>query len=186
MMGTKLGAAAVRWPLVSGLAMFVVLSCVAGTAMADDDDIVNANGFELPFSILAGGTGRLEGQVNPPGEGQVIPPGQWQRTPGGTSSAVVQTSVVQSGLQAVRVDRAANNDARWAVQVDHLGYPDYPNPFPPEPAQPFICIGWDMRGGQSGGAGGRLGPFVGIEAYDGATGIGMLGSRADDATRRND
>jgi hypothetical protein len=183
MMGTKLGAAAVRRPLIVCLAIVAGLTLVGGTAFADDDDIVNANGFELPFSILAGGgTGRLEGQINPPGEGQVIPPGQWQRTPGGTSSAVVQTSVVRSGLQAVRVDRAANNDARWAVQVDHLGYPDYPNPFPPEPAQPCICINWDMRVQRTQGPADTFGPFFGVEAYDDATQIGLLGSLGVDAT----
>src|SRR5688572_10170202 len=101
MMGKRFGATAVRGPLFICACLTVVggLTCgVAREALADDDDIVNANGFELPFSVLAGGgTGRLEGQINPPGEGQVIPPGQWQRTPGGTSTAVVQTAVVQSG-----------------------------------------------------------------------------------------
>jgi hypothetical protein len=94
----------------------------------------------------------------------------------------VQTSVVQSGLQAVRVERAANNDARWAVQVDHLGYPDYPNPFPPEPAQPCICINWDMRVQQTQGPADTFGPFFGVEAYDDATRIGLLGSLGVDAT----
>lgn len=182
MMGTKLGAAAVRRPLVAGLAMVAVLSFVAGTAIADDDDIVNANGFELPFTTVFGGTGQLEGQVNPPGEGQILAPGQWQRTPGGTSTAVVQSAVFQSGVQAVKVDRAANNDVRWAVQVDHLGYPDYPNPFPPEPAQPCICINWGMRVQQTQGAQGTFGPFFGVEAYDDSGVIGLLGSLGVDAT----
>jgi hypothetical protein len=86
------------------------------------------------------------------------------------------------GTQAVRVNRAANNDVRWAVQVDHLGYPDYPNPFPPEPAQPCICINWDMRVEQSTGNGDTtFGPFFGVEAYDDATRIGLLGSLGVDA-----
>jgi PEP-CTERM motif len=184
MMGTKLVAVAVRRPLVAGLAMVAVVSCFAGTAIADDDDIVNANGFELPFTTVFGGTGQLEGQVNPPGEGQILAPGQWQRTPGGTSTAVVQSAVFApgGGVQAVRVDRAANNDVRWAVQVDHLGYPDYPNPFPPEPAQPCICINWDMRVQQTQGAPDTFGPFFGVEAYDDATRIGLLGSLGVDAT----
>ena len=46
-----------------------------GAATGDDDDIVNSGGFELPFTTVFGGTGRLEGQLNPPGEGQVLPPG---------------------------------------------------------------------------------------------------------------
>jgi PEP-CTERM motif len=179
----QIGATAGRRLVAACFAVVGILACLVNIAVADDDDIVNANGFELPFSTLAGGgTGRLEGQINPPGEGQVIPPGQWQRTPGGTSTAVVQTAVVASGLQAVRVDRAANNDVRWAVQVDHLGYPDYPNPFPPEPAQPCICISWDMRVQQTQGAPDTFGPFFGVEAYDDASAIGLLGSLGVDAT----
>src|SRR5262245_16335719 len=119
---------------------------------ADDDDIVNAMGFEPPFSTVFLGTGQLEGQINPPGEGQVISPGQWLRTKGaGASTAFVQAATFApgGGTQAVRVDRAANSDQRWAVPVNHLGYPDYPSPFPPEPAQPCICITWDMRVEQS-------------------------------------
>jgi hypothetical protein len=184
MMVIRIGVAAARRRPVVRLALVAVLSSVAGTAIADDDDIVNAGGFELPFTTVFGGTGQLEGQVNPAGEGQVIPPGQWQRTPGGTSTAVVQSAVFASGggTQAVRVDRAANNDVRWAVQVDHLGYPDYPNPFPPEPAQPCLCINWDMRVEQTQGAAGTFGPFFGVEAYDDASGIDVLGSLGVDAT----
>ena len=183
MMRTKLGAIAVRRPLIAVLALSV-LAGVAGTTFADDDDVVNAGGFELPFTTVFGGTGQLEGQVNPAGEGQVIPPGQWQRTPGGTSTAVVQSAVFApgGGTQAVRVNRAANNDVRWAVQVDHLGYPDYPNPFPPEPAQPCLCINWDMRVEQTQGAAGTFGPFFGVEAYDDSGVIGLLGSLGVDAS----
>jgi hypothetical protein len=183
MMRAQLGAAVVRGPLTALLATAVLLG-VTGITFADDDDIVNANGFELPFTTVFGGTGQLEGQVNPAGEGQVIPPGQWQRTPGGASTAVVQSAVFApgGGTQAVRVNRAANNDVRWAVQVDHLGYPDYPNPFPPEPAQPCLCINWDMRVEQTQGAAGTFGPFFGVEAYDDASGIALLGSLGVDAT----
>jgi hypothetical protein len=165
-----------------------LLTCLAGTASADDDDIVNANGFELPFTTVFGGTGQLEGQINPAGEGQVLPPGQWQRTPGGTSTAVVQSVVFApgGGTQAVRLNRAANNDVRWAVQVDHLGYPDFPNPFPPEPPQPLICISWDMRVEQTTGAPGTFGPFFGVEAYGGVGAApGLLGSLGVDATTRD-
>lgn len=186
----QLESATVRWPLGLGicLAMMCVLAGDAREASADDDDIVNAMGFEpnppYGFSTTFLTTGQLEGQINPPGEGQILPPGQWQRTPGGTSTAVVQSAVFApgGGTQAVRVDRAANNDVRWAVQVDHLGYPDYPNPFPPEPVQPCICIDWAMRVEQTLGAADTLGPFFGVEAYDDATRIGLLGSLGVDAT----
>jgi hypothetical protein len=183
MMRAQLGEAAVRRPLTALLAMAVLVG-VSGTTFADDDDIVNAGGFELPFTTVFGGTGQLEGQINPAGEGQVLAPGQWQRTPGGTSTAVVQSAVFApgGGTQAVQVNRAANNDVRWAVQVDHLGYPDYPDPFPPEPAQPCLCINWDMRVEQTQGAAGTFGPFFGVEAYDDASGIALLGSLGVDAT----
>jgi hypothetical protein len=168
--------------------MTLLLACLVGVASADDDDIVNANGFELPFTTVFGGTGQLEGQINPAGEGQILPPGQWQRTPGGTSTAVVQSAVFApgGGTQAVRLNRAPNNDVRWAVQVDHLGYPDFPNPFPPEPSQPLICISWDMRVEQTTGAAGTVGPFFGVEAYSStALGVGLLGSLGVDASTGN-
>ena len=152
------------------LAVAGVLTCGVGRTLADDDDIVNAGGFELPFTTVFLGTGQLEGQVNPPGEGQVISPGQWLRTQGsGTSSAAVQSTVFApgGGTQAVKVDRGANSDSRWAVPVNALGYPDYPNPFPPEPAQPLICITWDMRVEQSAAPPlGSFAPLFGVEAYD--------------------
>lgn len=162
----------------------VLVGCLAQPVSADDDDIVNSGGFELPFTTVFLGTGQLEGQINPPGEGQVIPPGQWLRTGAAGSTATVQTAVPApgGGLQAVRVNRAANNDARWAVPVEHLGYPDYPNPFPPEPAQPFICTSWDMRVEQTIGAAGTFGPFFGVQAYDDDAGIGLLGALGVDAS----
>jgi hypothetical protein len=169
--------------VLTALAMEMI--CGSNRVWADDDDIVNAGGFELPFTTVFGGTGQLEGQVNPPGEGQILAPGQWQRTPGGTSTAVVQSTVFApgGGTQAARVNRAANNDVRWAVQVDHLGYPDFPNPFPPEPAQPLICISWDMRVEHTTGAAGTFGPFLGVEAYGSlAAAPGLLGSLGVDAT----
>src|SRR5688500_1047933 len=174
-------SAATRRPSI--LIMACVLACAAGVARAEDDDIVNAAGCEPPFSTVTAG-GALEGQINPAGEGQVLPPGQWQRTPGGTSTAVVQSAVFApgGGTQAVRVNRAANNDVRWAVQVDHLGYPDYPSPFPPEPAQPIISISWDMRVEQTVGQVNTFGPFFGVEAYDDSGVIGLLGSLGVDAT----
>jgi hypothetical protein len=151
------------------MAFAVVLSCGVGRTLADDDDIVNAGGFELPFTTVFGGTGQLEGQVNPAGEGQILAPGQWLRTQGaGLSSAVVQSTVFApgGGTQAVKVDRASNSDDRWAVPVNHLAYPDYPNPSPPEPAQPLICISWDMRVEQSPVPVNGFAPLFGVEAYD--------------------
>jgi hypothetical protein len=173
-----------------GLAVIVAVSNVALTATADDDDIVNAMGFEpnppYGFTTTFLGTGQLEGQINPPGEGQVISPGQWLRTKGpGLSTANVQSTVFApgGGTQAVRVDRVANSEDRWAVPVNHLGYPDYPNPFPPEPQQPCICITWDMRVEQTIAPDGSFGPLFGVEAYDDdANPVGLMGALWVDAT----
>jgi hypothetical protein len=175
----------------------IIAICGVQSVSADDDDIVNAFGFEPTpppvgsttfFSTTFLGTGQLEGQVNPAGEGQVVSPGQWLRTKGaGASTAVVQSTTFApgGGNQAVRVDRAANANAdqRWAVPVNHLGYPDYPNPSPPEPAQPCICITWDMLVQQSAGNGDTtFGPFFGVEAYDDdGNPVGLLGSLGVDA-----
>src|SRR5687767_1401669 len=112
-----------RQVLAAYLIIAGLLAGAAGPASADDDDIVNANGFDLPFSTVFPGSGQLEGQVNPPGEGQVLPPGQWLRTPAsGGSTAVVQSAVFApgGGIQSVRVNSAATNDALWAVPVNAL------------------------------------------------------------------
>ena len=120
------------------------------------------------FSELA----ELEGQINPPGEGQTIAPGQWLRDPSsGGSSAIVQTAVVASGAQAVRVDRAANNDVRWGVPVDG------------SPTGDFISIVWDMRVDQTSGPSGTFGPYFAVVAFDDtASGIGQLSSLGVDAS----
>ena len=193
----QFGDPASHWPLgiVTCLAFGIIAILGVQPASADDDDIVNANGFEPTpppvgsttfFSTTFMGTGQLEGQVNPAGEGQVSSPGQWLRTKGvGTSTAFVQSTTFApgGGNQAVKVDRAANSDQRWAVPVNHLGYPDYPNPFPPEPAQPCICITWDMMVQQTVGPPDTFGPFFGVEAYDDdANPVGLLGSLGVDAT----
>jgi hypothetical protein len=173
-------------------------------ASADDDDIVNSFGFE-PTPPPVGSTtffttgpfgsaavpGQLEGQVNPAGEGQGgLSPGQWLRTKGGgASTAIVQSATFApgGGNQAVKVDRAANSDQRWAVPVNHLGYPDYPSPSPPEPLQPCICITWDMMVQPSAGNGvTTFGPFFGVEAYDDdGNPVGLLGSLGVDAATRD-
>ena len=192
MMRNQFGVLSANWPRgMYALAAVLVVTCGSHVAYADDDDIVNAAGFEpgsVPygFSTTFLTTGQLEGQINPPGEGQVISPGQWARTKGaGLGTAFVQSTVFApgGGTQAVKVDRAANSDDRWAVPVNALGYPDYPTPSPPEPAQPCICITWDMRVEQSLGEGNSTyGPFFGVEAYDDDGNlVGLLGSLGVDA-----
>jgi hypothetical protein len=131
--------------------------------------IVDGQGFEAPFfDTTFAGTGQLEGQT------PATFNGTWLRTKGvGLSTADVQTAVDNGGLQAVRVDRVANSDDRWAVPVS--GYPSI--------GQRYICIDWDMRVEQTTGAANTFGPFFGVEAYDDdAATIGLLGSLGVDAT----
>jgi len=174
--------------------------CIVHSAFADDDDLVNSFGFEPtpppvgsttffttgPFGTAAV-PGQLEGQVNPAGEGQGgVSPGQWLRTKGaGASQAIVQSGVFApgGGNQAVKVDRAANSDQRWAVPVNALGYPDYPNPQNGQPSQPCICITWDMNVTKSAGNGiTTFAPFFGVEAYDDdGNPVGLLGSLGVDS-----
>lgn len=137
--------------------------------------IVDSQGFELPnFDANFSGvgipvTGQLEGQAPFP---TPLPVGTWLRTKGtGTSQAVVQTAVVGSGSQAVKVDRAAasNGDQRWAVPVS--GWP----------SERYICIDWSMRVEQTVSM--AFGPFFGVEAYDDdAATIGLLASFGVDAS----
>jgi hypothetical protein len=149
---------------LGALALAGLLS-MATAADAAMFTIVDGEGFESPdYTTTFNGTGQLEGQfaATDGGFGST----QWKQSPtGGTGTAVVQSSVVASGSQAVRVDRAAGSDDRWAVPV--TGYP----------AERYVCISWDMLVEQTVSAG--LGPFFGIEAYDDdATSlirIGMLG-----------
>ncbi len=127
-------------------------------AVAKADVIVDGKGFEAPdYSTTFDGTGRLEGQQG------------WERASGpALGTAVVQTAVVLSGDQAVRVDRAANSDDRWAVPM--TGYP----------TKPIVLIEWDMR--VEGPEAGPYGPFFGVEAVDDSGGFGLLGSLGVDAT----
>jgi hypothetical protein len=87
----------------------------------------------------------------------------------------VQTAVVLTGSQAVRLDRGANSNIRWGVPL--TGYPITP--------LDQIIIDWDMRvQGPAGNAGlGQFGPFMGVESYaQPGGGFTLLGSLGIDAT----
>jgi hypothetical protein len=139
--------------------------------------IVDSSGFEPPdYSTTfppagpGAGSGQLEGQVPNTFNGT------WLRTKGmGSSSAVVQGAVVDDGVQAVRVDRAANSDQRWAVPVS--GYPSI--------GQNYICIHWSMNVAETMG-GPNFGPYFAVEAYDDDANQGgdplLFGSFGVDAT----
>lgn len=139
----------------------LMLACCA--SQAGSFTLVDGEGFEAPDYSLA----ILEGQFGSTNGGLGSAP--WVQSPlSGTSTAVVQDSVVASGSQAVQVDRAANSDDRWSVPITGA------------PAERFVCIEWDMLVNQSSTAG--FGPFFGIEAYDDdATSIRRMGSLGVDA-----
>lgn len=141
----------------------VLLASVA--AQAASFTLVDGEGFEAPEYSLAILEGQFASTFN--GFGSAA----WVQSPvGGTSTAVVQDSVVASGSQAVQVDRAANSDDRWAVPITGA------------PAERFVCIEWDMRVEDAGSAQ-PFGPFFGMEAYDDdATSILRVGSLGVDAS----
>lgn len=114
--------------------------------------IVDSHGFETPFfTTTFSGTGILEGQNS------------WIADNATASTAIVQSTIVKSGTQAVRVDKASNSNRRWADPV--AGFPSIPDA--------IISISWDMRVEQTVSA--AFGPFFGVESYDDAFVIGALG-----------
>ncbi|MEI8375100.1 MAG: hypothetical protein WCJ35_19945 [Planctomycetota bacterium] len=121
--------------LAAGVMFISVTASFAGM-------IVDSQGFEAPtYSV-----GALQGSNS------------WKIPPGSGGTAMVESTVVASGSQAVQVNRAANSDARWLVPVS--GYPQQPNK--------IIQISWDMKVLQNPStAFNTFGPFFGVEAYDG-------------------
>lgn len=144
----------------------LAVALLASVSHAQGTIIVDSGGFEAVagYSTTFLGTGQLEGQPT-------LQP--WLRTVGGTSTAVVQNTVVGLGSQAVQVDRHPNSDARWAIPL--FGWP----------SQPIVVIDWFMRVTQTPGPAGSFGPFFGSEAYDTdgiGSGVGLFGSLGVDAT----
>jgi hypothetical protein len=115
--------------------------------------IVNTNGFET-FSLtdLAGQQNWIT-DTDPP-----VRPG----------SAVVQQAVVHSGNKALQIDRVANSDKSWAIDVTSFNI------------HRFVVVDWDMRVTATG-VENAIGPFFGVESHDlvpynpGATLLGSLG-----------
>jgi hypothetical protein len=95
----------------------------------------------------------------------------WQQLGPAAGSAAIQSAVVKSGSQAVRVDRAPGADNRWGVPLGSS-----------LPSGDFIFVTWDMRVTATGEETGALGPFLGVEAYDDKGAFGLLGSLGVDAT----
>jgi hypothetical protein len=117
-----------------------------GNAASAGGPIVDTGGFETPVYSPTG----LVGQNG------------WVTSGGGGSTAVVQSTIKQSGNQALRVDRASFSDDRYTVPVDNY------------PTGRFVYINWDMRFEQA--TGGGSGPFFGVDAYDDDGTLGVLGA----------
>lgn len=118
------------------------------------NDIVDTNGFETGFVL-----GSLQGQQD------------WVTVGNGGGTATIQGSVTQSGSRAVRVDRGANSDDYWAVQVGNMSLP----------TNRYILIDWDMNVPATGAAS-ATGPFFGVTTFDDTTSVKALGSLGVDAT----
>jgi hypothetical protein len=87
------------------------------------------------------------------------------------AATVIQSPVVLYGQKAVRVERGATADNRWAVPLgDAL------------PTGNAIQVSWDMRVTATGAETGAIGPFFGVESYDDDGIFGLLGSFGVDAT----
>jgi hypothetical protein len=109
-----------------------------------------------------------------------------------TATAMIQSDIVKSGTQALEINRAANVDNRWTVLFGTSPYPStlaltLPTNQYVLPSSRFMLIDWDMRVEDSGGSGsnGQVGPFFGVEAYDGISvtnRIATLGSLGVDAS----
>jgi hypothetical protein len=129
------------------LSLIVASPLAGGAAIAST--LYDSGGFET-----GGVPPRFTAGQQLPGQDPVF--GPWV-TDNNVSSALVQTLVVQSGAQAVRVDRAAaaNADQRWS-----------PTPKPVTLSQRYLVVEWDERVQQTLTAGVNFGPLMGVESYD--------------------
>jgi hypothetical protein len=129
-----------------------------GSSVCEAASTIFSTGFESPYVA-----GALQGQ--PAGSPS------WVTFGTGGSTATVESSIVDSGSQAVQVVKAgaANTDRRWTVPV--TGYP----------TQRYVLIDWDMRVSQPSNLT-AFGPYFGMEAYDATVSPYVLGSLGVDAT----
>lgn len=143
----------------------VAIALLCGMRHSQAAIAYDSAGFEGGGSPSRFTTGNLEGQD--------VTSGPWT-VDNNVSSATVQTAVVQAGLQAVRIDRAAsvNADQRWSVFK------------PTPPMLRYLTVSWDENVTRNTTTGVIHGPLFGVEAYDdtgGAT-VPLIGSSFVDAT----
>lgn len=140
--------------LATGLFASCLLALSVNNTTQAASTIVDANGFESYNPM------NLDGQSD------------WVRAGTGGGTAVVQNSVVNSGSQAVRIDRAPESSDRWAVPVGMDGHP----------TNRYILIDWDMNVTATNATAGIFGPFFGVDSYDDTISPKVLGSLGVDAT----
>ncbi|MEZ5323720.1 MAG: hypothetical protein R3F19_01435 [Verrucomicrobiales bacterium] len=137
------------------LILFALLS-LGSSALAAT--VFDTGGFESPLNTA----GNLTGQPATLGGGGTS---NWVQTPG-TSTAVVQSGVVQAGSQAVLLTRGSNSDQRFAVA----------GLSPVTASFTTVFAEWDMYVPTPTAAlpQGSFGPMFGFEAYDDSTGPALL------------
>ena len=126
-------------------------------------EVYNSGGFEPPRFTTA--SPALEGQDTL---------GPWLKD-AGTATAVVQSTTVQSGSQAVRLDRPASaaGDTRYGVL----------RPLTPTAPLTLLRVSWDMNVLQTNAPNVNFGPFFGVEGYDAFNNVPKLvGSLGVDAS----
>lgn len=119
--------------------------------------VVNSAGFEP----TAYNTGTLEGQQG------------WFNAGSGGATAVVQTTVVKSGTQAVKLTRTAQSNRYFGRFINS------------PPVGRYMSIDWDMRF-EATGSTGVFGPFLGVNGFYESSGgaIGFVAGFGVDVTTR--
>jgi hypothetical protein len=119
--------------------------------------VVNSAGFEP----TAYNTGTLEGQQG------------WFNAGAGGATAVVQTTVVKSGAQAVKLTRTAQSNRYFGRFINS------------PPVGRYMSIDWDMRF-EATGSTGVFGPFLGVNGFYESSGgaIGFVAGFGVDVTTR--
>ena len=162
----KSSASVRRLAVVAGLMAAAASAAPAGAAIVYD-----AGGFEpQPFN----GANRFNPGILP---GQDTQFGPWVSSPGTSPTAVVQTSVVESGSQAVRLTRPAGTNGQTSGAFFHA----VRKPF--TPTDRYVFVDFSMRVEPTGLRATQFGPFFGIQTYDNSAAatpavIGLLGQDA--------
>ena len=153
-----------RFNVQTAIAVVAVAIGLVGAARPAGAQVAyDSGGFEPPRFV--------PGDLN----GQDAANGTWRRDQFSEGTALVQSLVVQSGLQAVQLTRPADEfgDTRYAIPLTPR--------LTPTGAQSLVRVTWDMNVSQSPTQ--PFGPFFGVEGYDepAANDIRLAGSLGVDS-----